>query len=260
MRTKIAVSIVIFSLLFIDLEAQFRINSVGFFGDYSTILTKKSELKVNSMKGPGGEIEVMFDLYKNFKLSVNAGYKNLNVDQDVHALFAQWNWKSWKRYYGDINDTNLANFNNKYVQLLLADTANYAAAFTPVQTVEIYPLIATFSYQFNATENLIFRPSFGAGVIFFYKSLYVEEHWKKFFNQLSGYIFDYSYRNMSEKISGNPYVFAAGIEADYRIYVYILLSAGLRYTYLMDTGSKYGYEDFTSKDLLNVKLGLSFEY
>lgn len=260
MRTKIILSIVLLTLMLIDLRAQFKINSVSFFGDYSTVLTKKSDFKVNSMKGPGGELEVRFDIYKNLKFSVSTGYKSLNVDQEIHSLFAQWNWKAWKRYYGDINDVNKANFYNKYVQLLLTDTANYAATFTPVQSMEIYPVIGSISYQFVPVEDLQIRPSVGGGVIFFYKSLYVEEHWKKFFNQLGGYVFDYSYRNMAEKISGNPYVAAGGLDVDYKVSDYIMLSGGLRYTYLFDTGSKYGYKDFTSKDLLNFRLGISFEY
>lgn len=261
MREKIILIIVLsLSILGIDIKAQFKINSVSFYGNYTTALTNKSELKVNSTKGPGGELEVRFDMYKNLKLSINTGYQNLSISQDIHAMFAQWNWKTWKRYYGDINDTNLANFYNKYVQLLLADSSNYAATFTPNQSMEIFPVIATVSYQLNPNDNFEIRPFLGAGVVFFYKSLYVEEHWRKFFKQLGGYAFDYSYRNMAEKVSGNPYVLAGGLDADYKINDYIMISGGVRYTYLLNTGSKYGYEDFTSKDLLNARLGISFMY
>ncbi|MGE5457388.1 MAG: hypothetical protein ACM3RX_03455, partial [Methanococcaceae archaeon] len=203
---KIFLSVAAAAMMSVCVHAQFKINSVTFSGDYSGILSKKSELKVNSMKGPGGNLEIMFDLSDRFKLSLNSGYSSMDIDQETHVMFAQWNWRPWKRYFGDINDVNTANFYNKYVQLLLADTANYAGTFTPVQSIELYPVIINASYQLNPAENIEVRPSFGGGVIFFYKSLYVEEHWRKFFNQLGKYTFDYAYRNMADKIRGNPYV------------------------------------------------------
>jgi hypothetical protein len=76
MREKIILIIVLsMSILGIDIQAQFKINSVGFYGNYTTALTNKNELKVNSTKGPGGELEVRFDMYKNLKLSINTGYQ-----------------------------------------------------------------------------------------------------------------------------------------------------------------------------------------
>ena len=86
--------IFVIGVLIADLQAQISINSVTFNGGYALAGTKKSGLKVNSMNGYGGGLEVRFNLYKNLKFSLNAGYKELKIDQEPHALFAEWNWKT----------------------------------------------------------------------------------------------------------------------------------------------------------------------
>ena len=53
---------------------------------------------------------------------------------------------------------------------------------------------------------------------------------------------------------------SAGLDADYRLNDYIKLNCGVNYIYVLPTNGKYGYDDFPSKDLLDVKLGICFEY
>lgn len=256
MKTKL-LSLVSAALLFSS-TVMGQINSVSFSAGFSNTLSKRNDLQIKSINGFGGDLEVRFNAYGNFCLSVTGGYSSFSVEQNMYAMFSEWNWKYWKRYFGDINDPNFSK-STQWVQSVLKDSS-YSATFNPVQKMDLFPVFLTGSYEYMITDNFSARPFIGAGVLFYSKRLYVEESWKKVFASLDNYVYGYSFRNMSENVSGNPYAALAGLDAVYSVNDILSLSLGAKYAYVLRTKGKYGYDNFPVKDLVSAKLGITFKY
>lgn len=260
MRTRILITLIILFFCTGRSFPQFRINSVSFNGIYTEGVTLNKALNIENTNGFGGELSLKFNVTDKLRLNIDAGYQDLSVDQEIHSLFREWNWRNWKRYFGDINDTNKANFTNKYVQILLKDTATYKGTFTPVQRLKSFPIIMTASYEVNLTEQLSVSPFLGGGVIFYTKKLYVEESWEKYFPELNNYVFKYSYRNFAPEIYGNPLLAAAGMTVQYNLGEYFAFTAGAKYVHMIDTGRFLNYKEFPVKSLFSARFGISFLY
>lgn len=235
-----------------------QVNSVTFSTGYSGTFSKRSDLQVGSINGIGGDVEVRFNAYGNFCISLTGGYSVFSVSQNMYAMFSEWNWKYWKRYFGDINDPNFSK-STQWVQSVLKDSS-YSATFDPVQKMDLFPVFLTGSYEYALSNNFSARPYLGAGVLFYSKRLYVEESWKKVFAGLDNYVYGYSYHNMSENVTGNPYAALAGLDAVYTVNDIISLSLGAKYAYVFRTKGKYGYDNFPVKDMFSARLGITFKY
>ncbi|MGE5621313.1 MAG: hypothetical protein ACM3U0_01935 [archaeon] len=256
MRTKLF--LLISSVLLYSSSLIGQVNSVTFSAGYSGTFSKRSDLQISSLKGMGGDIEVRFDVYGQFRLSVTGGYTVFSVEQNMYAMFSEWNWRYWKRYFGDINDPNFSR-STQWVQSILKDSS-YSASFNPVQKMDVFPVFLTGSLEFNASDDVAIRPYLGAGVLFYSKRLYVEESWKKVFAGLDNYVYGYSYRNMSENVTGNPYAALAGMDIKYKVSDVLSLGLSARYAYVVKTKGKYGYDNFPVKDIYSAQLGLTFSY
>lgn len=255
MKTKLAVLLIFTALNSLSLA---QLKSVSFSGAYSASASFKSENKVSRAGGFGGDIDITYQLMNSINISLTGGYRTISVEQDKFVLFKEWNWKYWKRYFGDVNDPNFYK-STQWVQSILKDS-NYSAAFNPVQKMDLFPVLFTGSRDINLTENIMISPNIGAGLIFFSRRLYVEETWSKKFQQANNYVYTYSFRDMAENINGNPLALQGGIDAALDLGEYITLNGGIRYLYVIPTEGKMGYDYFPVKDLFSAKIGISFIY
>lgn len=256
MKTKIF--IIFLTVFTLQTFSQVNVKSVSVFGDYSFAPTKKEFLKIDKVYGYGGGAKIDVALNSFLSIQLTGGYNEFVVEQEEHALFLEWNWRSWKRYYGDINDSNFSRA-TQWVQSILKDS-NYKATFEPVQRMDYFPVIFSLAFNVKPDKNFEISQSIGFGMVFYSRRLYVNENWSKKFATLNNYIYSYSYRNNAETITGNPLVLTAGMDLNYSISELISVFGSINYVHILETPNKYGYDDFPSKNLLNVKLGISFLY
>lgn len=250
--------IILLLIFYLELFPQNFIKSVSAFADYNSGIANKEFLKIDRSYGIGGGVKV--DFYFNDYLSFNlsGGYNEFVIEQEEHALFLEWNWKSWKRYFGDINDPNFARA-TQWVQSILKDS-NYSATFEPVQRMDFYPVLINTSVNLKFSSGFELNQSLGVGIIFYSRRLYVNENWSKRFAALNNYIFSYSYRNIAENINGNPFVVSTGLDFRYPLSELFALYGEINYIHVIKTPNKFGYDDFPSDNLLNVKFGITFLY
>ncbi len=236
-----------------------QVQSIDFTGALSTALTKNSDWKVESAKGYGGDVRVKINLHENWKLGINAGYRVISIKQDNFALFAEYNWKYWQRYFGNINDPNFKNA-TQWVQILLKGDSTYRASFNPVQDMDVFPVAVNISYEFNPAKNFVVRPYLGAAILFYQKRLYVEENWSRKFASADNYVYNYSFRDMDKYVVGNPFAGQAGFEAEYQLHDLVKVTAGAEYYALLGKKFGAGYSDFPMRDMFSAHIGIMLLY
>jgi hypothetical protein len=236
-----------------------QVQSVNFVGAYGTTFSTNSDWKVESVKGYGGDVQVKINLQGNWKLGINAGYRVFSVKQDNFALFAEYNWKYWQRYYGNINDPNFKNA-TQWVQLLLKGDSTYSASFEPVQDMDVFPVAVNICYEFSPVKNLVLRPYLGTAILFYQKRLYINETWSRKFADADNYVYSYSFRDMDTYVVGNPLAGQAGFEAEYQLNDLVKLTAGAEYYALYGKKFGAGYSDFPMKDMFSAQLGIMLLY
>jgi hypothetical protein len=216
---------------------------VNAYGSYSTVLGKR--LAVTKADGFGGGVEGRISLSENIKLNLSVSFERYSVQQD--SALARWNWRFWnERYQGIVRDN-------------LASDPTLRATLDPVQYMELLPVLASISVEVNPLSDLSVRQSVGGGVVFYTRSLYLNETWQKRFDAAS-YTFEYSYRNFAQDKKGNPLVVVGSIELAYRITDVLALSGTARYTSVIRSEGSFGYDGFPLNDALAFYLGLSFLY
>lgn len=243
-------------LLLLPVLLVAQVQSVTFTGLGAASLLQKDVVKVSAVAGIGGMVTVNAALHGGFSLLVSAGYQDLLVTQDEFAMFAEWNWRSWKRYFGDITDRNFANA-TQWVQTVLKDS-NYSAAFTPTQRMDVMPILLEAAYTAEVSR-ITLQARAGAGVLFYARRLYVTEAWSKKFRSV-GYTYEYSYRNMAEPRYGNPLAVSAGLNSAWQLSEYFSITGEIRWLYILNTGQRFNYYSFPARGLLNVGFGAAFLY
>ena len=224
-------------------EAFAQIHSVNVFGSYSIALGKR--LSVTRADALGGGVELRVRVSDNINISVIGGFERYSIDQD--SALAKWNWRFWvERYSGIVKDN-------------LASDSSLSATLNPVQYMEVVPILAAVSIELSPAENLTVRPSIGGGVLFYTRSLYLQEEWQKRFHALD-YTFEYSYRNFAGDKKGNPFVVFGRAELSYQLSDLFTVDASARYTTALNTDGKYGYDEFPFRDMVTFTVGLSFLY
>ena len=162
---KITKTFLLIILLSAAAAAQVKINSVGFNGIYSNSFSLRKDLQISKANSLGAELNVEFGLGESICLSLQGGYQEFDIKQDEFALFKEWNWRAWKRYYGDINDKNFIN-STQWVQSILKDPG-YSANFNTVQKMDFYPVVLVAQYKLKASDDLTITPGIGGGVLFY---------------------------------------------------------------------------------------------
>jgi hypothetical protein len=257
MKKKLLLALIIAIMPFCQNLAQ--IQSVNFVGAYTTTFNANADWKVESTKGYGGDVQVKFNLSGNWKLGINAGYRVISIKQNNVALFAEYNWKYWQRYYGNINDPNFKNA-TQWVQTLLKGDSTYSASFNPVQDMDVFPVAVNISYELTPVKNLVVRPYLGTAILFYQKRLYVDETWSRKFASADNYVYSYSFRDMDTYIVGNPLSGQAGFEAEYQLNDLVKLTAGAEYYVLYGKKFGAGYSDFPMKNMFSAQLGVMLLY
>ncbi|MGE5363292.1 MAG: hypothetical protein ACM3SM_04115 [Bacteroidota bacterium] len=220
-----------------------QVHSIKFSGDYSFPFSER--LGVTDINAPGGTAEVRFDVYKNISLGISFGYNLYSLHQQ--DALKKWDWGFWNiRYKGIVQDAL-----SKYSYL--------SATMDPIQKMDIYPLVITASAEFEPLKDVFVRPELGAGVMFYKRRMYLHEQWQKYFETLD-YTYRYDYYNFADPKEGNPFTAVAGLSVGYQFTPGFVLEAAARYSYVLDMDGKYGYENFPMKDVMSLKLGLSFLY
>jgi len=231
------------ALLFIVSSAFGQLRSINAFGSYVTAIDKRAGFM--EIRGFGGGVEGRIALSGNLSLNISFGYERYgDIKQD--SSLVKWNWRFWnERYAGNVRlDT-------------LSDTLK--AILNPVQSMETLPLLVSLSLDLEPFERFTIRQSIGGGVLFFTRSLYLHEEWKKRFRALDQ-TFEYDFRNFAPDKKGNPLVVTGAVEMSYRIFTSLAVSAHARYFSVIRTAGSFGYDTFPMNDALSLSIGVNFLY
>ncbi|MCX8056325.1 MAG: hypothetical protein N3F03_01790 [Ignavibacteria bacterium] len=243
MKAKIF-SITLISLFISNLVfAQFKLSSIAFYTDYSYPLKKR--LLVTKIDAVGGGAEISFSIFQNVQLSLTGGYSLFSLQQD--SAIKLWNWRFYtERYAGIIRDN-------------LRSDSTLAAYLNPIQKMDLTPLQLSIKGVFNPIKSFYIKPQVGAGIYFYTRRLYLEETWRKRFDEAS-YTFEYSYRNFATNKYGNPIGVFGLIELDYQPSEIFTIGTALGYNYFVKTPGKFGFDQFPINDYINFKIFLTFLY
>lgn len=243
MKSKILLIGVLIFLAQNFAASQVKISSIAFYADYSYPLKKR--LLVTKIDAVGGGADVSFSILKNFEIGLNLGYSLFSLQQD--SAIKLWNWRFYtERYAGIIRDN------------LRADST-LAAYLNPIQKMDLVPVQFSIKGLFNPIRSIFIKPQIGAGIYFYTRRLYLEETWRKKFDE-ANYTFEYSYRNFATNKYGNPVGVFGLIEFDYQPSEIFTIGTAFGYNYFFRTPGKFGYDQFPINDYFNFKIFLTFLY
>ncbi len=178
-------------------------------------------------------------------MDFNFGYSLFSLQQD--SAIQQWNWRFYtERYSGIIRDN------------LRADSS-LAAYLNPIQKMDLMPIQISLKGNFNFLNSFYIKPQIGAGIYFYTRRLYLEEIWRKKFDEVN-YTFEYSYRNFATNKYGNPVGIFGLVEFDYQPSEIFTIGTAFGYNYFFRTPGKFGYDQFPINDYFNFKIYLTFLY
>ncbi len=249
-KSKLIYVVLFAAALFCGKTAAQNLESLTFHSTYSAAVTseflgKSNKIDVYRAEGYGGGAEFSFHIYDKFYINLTGGYTHYTIQQDSALL--QWNWRFWD-----------ARYRNRVKADLAADT-NLTATITPVQTMDIIPVMLTFNYKFEPVKNLFITPYAGGGILFYTRSLFINEYWKKYFAQVD-YSFSYSFHNFADDKKGNPAAINGGVDLTYKLSEIIRISSKFSFLHVIKTDGSMGYNDFPFYNAINFNLGITFMY
>lgn len=247
MLSKIKVMLIIISVFLLSnsIFAQFKLKSIETFTDVTFASDLKKHMKVKEADAFGGSVKIKFHLFDNFSIGLIGGYKLFTVNQDNDL--ETWGWDYWDlRYKNTVRDNQIS-------------MPNLSAEINTFQKMDVIPIILNFDYEYEIIKNVYVIPSFGGGIIFYTRRLYIEETWRKYFSSID-YTFEYTYRNFPPRKTGNPLNAFIGCDISYEFADGYKIFTGINYTYTIITRDEMGYNDFPFRYQLSLKLGLTFSY
>lgn len=241
MKVKI---ILLFLMLYsLELFSQIKLHSIAFYADYS--YPTKKRLLVTKIDAVGGGVDISFQFFKYLMVTFNGGYSLFSLQQE--RAIEQWNWRFYtERYRGIIQDN------------LRADST-LAAYLNPIQKMDLMPIAISLKGEVSPLQNFYVRPQVGLGIFFYTRRLYLEEVWRKKFEE-ADYTFEYSYRNFAQDKYGNPISTFTGIELAFKPSEIFTIGSSLGYYYFFKTPGKLGFDQFPIEDYINFKIYLTFLY
>jgi hypothetical protein len=226
-----------------SMDTWAQVHSVALYGSYS--FATLTRLDVDNAHAWGAGVRLRIGVAGPVQAGITGGYEQYAIEQENELNL--WNWKFWnERYAGIVKDN-------------LASDSTLHASFDTVQTMEVIPVLLTVEAMLSPVEDLVIRPSVGAGLLFYTRKLYLGETWSRSYNQID-YTFQYSYRNFANNKTGNPLAVVAGLELSYTLTDLVSLDAGAHYRMVVATPGSLGFDEFPYEGALSFALGLSILY
>lgn len=243
MKSKILLIVLLTNFFYCFSYSQIHLSSIAFYTDYSYPIKKR--LLVKKIDAVGGGVDISFSIFKNIELAISGGYSLFSLQQD--SAIQQWNWRFYTERYAAIIRDNLRS------------DSSLAAYLNPIQKMDLMPVQFSMKGNFNLLKSFYFKPQLGAGIYFYTRRLYLEEVWRKKFDELN-YTFEYSYRNFASNKYGNPIGVFGLVEFDYQPSEIFSVGTAFGYYYFFRTPKKFGYDNLPINDYFNFKIFLTFLY
>ncbi len=220
-----------------DAVAQFMPDRIEISGSY--LFAGSMSDGVTSSSGPGTALSLEFQPMRILGVAVGAQLHRIGITQD--DAVDRWNWGYWELEWRNQSE-------------ILLRSPDYSAEQTPVQHAtlisgSLMPMLSVGSGQIRA------RIAAGPSVTYFARSLYLDEHWTRYYPE-SDHTVEMSFRNYAEDKTGYEFGADAKISADYHLSSLLGVTAGVHYRRLFHDGSAY----FPLNDLVAIHLALAFKY
>lgn len=240
---KKLIIITIAAFLFLTDSSYSQVQSISFYSDYSTALSKR--LSVNKASSVGGGLTLRFDVSGLFVISLTGGYSLYSVSQD--SALQKWNWDFWEIRY------------RNRVAADLAENPGSKASIVPVQKMDLMPVLLGFGKEFSISESFSVYPEIGAGIYFYTRRMYLAEEWQRRFDSY-GITYEYSYRNFASDKFGNPAVIFGNLSARYTLSEGFALEGKIKYAQVMNLNDKMGYNAFVFENDFGFGVSVVFNY
>lgn len=220
-----------------------QLQSISFYGDYSSALSTR--LQVTEADAVGGGVKIKFLVLDKLSINVNGGYRLYSLSEP--DVLNNWGWVFWTdRYYP------------KIVSDLNADQ-NLGVQISATQKMDLIPFSLSVGYDFSPVENIELTTSIGGGVYFYTRRMFAVENWSKYYPD-ADYTLHYSYRNFAPSKKGNPFFINGNLNIQYKLYESFGVFTNIQYSYVIPTEGSFGYDDFPIGSELSIALGLSIFY
>lgn len=230
-------------LLFLSQSIYGQVQSISFYTDYSTALSKR--LSVNKADGVGGGLTLRFKVADMFVVSLTGGYTLYSVSQD--SALQKWNWDFWEIRY------------KNRVAADLAENPGSKASLVPVQKMDLLPVLIGIGKEFNLSESFAVYAEAGGGLYFYTRRMYLAEEWQRRFDSY-GLTYEYAYRNFATDKYGNPAVVFGNVTGRYTLSEGFALEAKVKYSHILNINDKMGYNAFIFENDFGFAVSAVFNY
>lgn len=220
-----------------------QLQSISFYGDYST--TSSTRLQITEADAVGGGVKIKFLVSDNLAINVNGGYKLYSLSEP--DVLNNWGWVFWTdRYYP------------KIVSDLNADP-NLSVDISAVQKMDLVPFSIGLNFDLPYSSKIILSQSIGIGVYFYNRRMYAVETWSKYYPD-ADYTLTYGYRNFAPSKKGNPLFINLNSEIKYSLWDDFSLFSQININAVISTEGSMGYDSFPIKNEISFVLGLAIFY
>jgi len=220
-----------------------QLQSISFYGDYSSALSTR--LQITQADAVGGGIKIKFLIADNLSININGGYKLYSLSEP--DVLNNWGWVFWTdRYYP------------KIVSDLNADQ-NLGVQISATQKMDLIPVSVSIGYDFLPIDKLEITATVGGGVYVYTRRMFAVENWSKYYPG-ADYTLQYSYRNFAPSKKGSPLFINSSLNVQYKPYKSLGVFTNVQYSYVIPTEGSFGYDDFPIGSELSIALGLAIFY
>ncbi len=221
------------------LAGNLSLHSITPGAQFNYALDLKPGQELTAVRGLGMDATFRFKLTSHWNVLLNAGYNNLQIDQQNPISY--WNWTFWNRFYGN------------YIRDLQRDS-NYVAQLSYRQQLHLIPALLLVEFQQSVSQRLTLQIGLGGGICYFKRTLTVHEKWTKFFPE-KDYVFSYAFDNHANPHSGTIPLSRVHGQLTYRLQNSLHFNLGLQWNYFFKTDTQ---TYFPFRQLLQIRVGLQF--
>ncbi len=235
--------LILFAFLLVYSNNFAQLQSISFFGDYSSALSTR--LQITEADAVGSGVKIKFLIADNLAINVNGGYKLYSLSEP--DVLNNWGWVFWtERYYP------------KIVSDLNADQ-NLGVQISATQKMDLIPISVSISYDFFPIDKLEITPTIGGGGYIYTRRMFAVEKWSKYYPD-ADYTLTYEYRNFAPSKNGSPFFISGNLNIQYKLYESLRVFTNVQYSYVIPTEGSLGYDDFPFDSELSIALGLAIFY